>query len=652
MRLRMKIRTVSMVLLLSLLAGMLFLPVNATGEKDSHGLKTVTLDPDAIYNGIVIPEDDDRANLSPYGDLAAVPYLMSSSEGGYAPDIVNIDKGRQLFVDDFLVENTTLQRSYYQATLLEEPVLTGKSKDAGNAVLTSGGVFYDMDEKIYKMWYQAGFAGSMAYATSEDGVNWKLPPTSGGDGSNVLLRSVKNIAGSSVWLQNGAEDAEKYYMMLRHTDSFCKENSVDGVNNKDFVGYLYTSGDGKRWSRVGQTGAMGDRTTFYYNELLDNWIFSIRLNTSASWGTQIKKDWCRTRAYHDGDTWLEAATWDWFRSGSDNNPVFWMKTDSKDPIDKSQGNYPPQLYNLDAIAYESITLAMCQLWYGPENDVVAKNGKTKITEIQAAYSRDGFYFTRPVRGAGNALIPASRTDGTWDYGYLSTTTGGVIVYDDEIRIYYSAISNQYQDENGQTVTGPYVGGSIGYATLRRDGFASMNGSGTLTTKPLTVTKDVRYLFVNADVANGSLKAEITDLDGNVLEGYSANDCIAMTGDSCCSMMTWKNAENLSFLQNKGFKIRFVMENGELYSFWLSADPEGASGGAMAAGYAGEKDLNPDLSDIDDVTRPGTTGENTTDEKSTTSAGRGCASSLSALSILPVVCGVSFVFRKRKKARTI
>lgn len=638
MRSKMKLRTISMMVLLSLLIGTLFFPANAAEEPDSHGLETVTMDPDAIYNGIVIPEDDGRDSLSPFGDLVSVPYLIDSSAGGYAPEIVNIDTGRQLFVDDFLIESTTLSRTYYQATLLEEPVLKGRTSDGGSAVLTSGGVFYDMDEKIYKMWYQAGFAGSMAYATSEDGINWKLPAISGGDGTNVLLRSIKNIASSSVWMQNGAEDAEKYFMMLRQTDSYCDLNHVPSVG-KDYAAYLYTSQNGKQWTQVGQTGAMGDRSTFYYNELLDNWVFSIRLNTLASWNDRVSTGY-RTRAYHEGSTFLEAATWDWFVSGSDNNPDFWMKTDSLDPIDESQGDYAPQLYNVDAIAYESITLALCQIWYGPDNNTIAQTGKTKITEIQAAYSRDGFYFTRPVRGAGNALISASRTEGTWDYGYLSTTTGGVIVYDDEIRIYYSAIASQYENDAGNTLVGEYYGGSIGYATLRRDGFASMDGTGTLTTNPLTVTKDVRYLFVNADVSNGSLKAEITDLNGNALEGYSADDCIAMSSNSCCSMITWKNVENLSFLQNKGFKIRFVMENGELYSFWLSADPEGASGGAMAAGYAGEKDLDPDLRDLDDP-EDMTTGEPSSNNQ------KGCASIISTLVVLPVVCSAAVLLRKRK-----
>lgn len=615
------------------------LGATVSASTSTSSLEAVTLDPDAMYNGIVVPENWDYT-LSPYGDVVEIPYLKSEDDGGYAPEIINIDVGRQLFVDDFLIDSTTLDRYYYQATLNETPVLTGKPEDGGSAVLTSGGVWYDMDEKLYKMWYQAGFAGQMAYATSTDGINWELPRLSGGNGSNEFLRSIDNIGGSSVWLDYNADESERYKLMIRQSDSTCKLNGTEG-DGKDFVGLLYTSADGVRWVPKGETGLMGDRTTFFYNELLDKWVFSIRYNTTATWGYRMKSDWCRTRAYHEGDTWLEAADWDWWESDSDNNPLFWQKTDTLDPIDKSQGDDAPQMYNFDAICYESITLGLYQIWYGPENNIISQTGKTKITEIQAAYSRDGFYFDRPVRGAGNALISASRTEGTWDYGYLSTATGGIIVLDNEIRIYYSAISNSYESADGQTVNGPYYGGSIGYASLRRDGFASMDGTGELLTKPLTVTKDVKYLFVNANVSNGSLKAEILDTKGNVVEGYSAADCVAMTTDSCCTKLAWNGADDLSFLQNKGFRIRFIMEEGELYSFWLSADPEGASGGSVAAGYAGTKDLNPDLSQSDDGTNDTDTTDINNGEKS------GCSSAVSSVAIvLPVLAGVALCKREK------
>ena len=642
-----------MICLLAVLA-MLVSSVIPAFATDSQGLETVTLDENAIYNGIVIPENwQHTATIkSPYQyGNGTSPYLLTQAQGGYAPDVINIDVGRQLFVDDFLIGSTTLTRSYYQAELMEEPLFTESVKYGKSAVLTSGGVFYDMEEKLYKMWYQAGFCGQMAYATSEDGINWEFPIVRGGDGSNIVNRNVKNIAGSSVWLDYNAEDPnERYKMMVRRQDKVVKEEWLDSNNaswgdGTDFAADLYVSADGMRWLKKGQTGLMGDRSTFYYNELLDDWVFSIRYNAkNVQW--QTVKQWARTRAYHSGATWLEAATWDWWKEGSDNNPTFWYKADNSDIYAPEIDEVPPHIYNLDAVAYESITLGLFQMWYGPDNGKLGVGQYPKITEIQAGYSRDGFYFERPqsVRGLGNALIPASCEEGAWDYGYLSTTTGGVIVLDDEIRIYYSGMSGKGEKENGDKFIESHAGGSIAYATLRRDGFASMDGTGELTTKDLTVTKDVKYLFVNANTSNGSLRAEILDTNGNVLEGYSKDDCVAFTGNNCCTKLTWNGANDLSFLQGKGFRIRFVMEEGELYSFWLSADPNGASGGAMAAGYAGEKDLDPDLSEQE-------TTNDTTETQDSNDNNGGCKSTVGGVvAILPVIGALAMLRRKEKRSK--
>ena len=49
---------------------------------------------------------------------------------------------------------------------------------------------------------------------------------------------------------------------------------------------------------------------------------------------------------------------------------------------------------------------------------------------------------------------------------------------------------------------------------------------------------------------------------------------------------------LAGLAGKPVRFRFHLEDGSLYSFWVSKDPDGASGGYLGAGgprYAGLKD---------------------------------------------------------------
>ena len=106
-----------------------------------------------LYNGIVLPDnwpppDVDKDSVEPL----AVPYLESP------PDVTCIDVGRQLFVDDFLIESTTLTRIFGKPRLHESsPVLqpeTDEEMDCGNCPMASpfnDGVWYDGEDDLFKM---------------------------------------------------------------------------------------------------------------------------------------------------------------------------------------------------------------------------------------------------------------------------------------------------------------------------------------------------------------------------------------------------------------------------------------------------------------------------------------------------------------------
>lgn len=627
-------RKLFFVLLASLMTAAMILP---SAEQNGGTLTEAKLPAGALWNGIVIPANHTFGIDANKGDPVTVPYLLSAAQGGYAPELVNIDRGRQLFVDDFLISETTLNRRFYSALLHEEnpvfyPETTWEKTATPSTACTSGGIWYDMDAKVYKMWYESGFNNRLAYATSEDGIHWTRPEINA-DGTNLLVRQQQTDS-FSVWIDYNADPSERYKLMIRSPNNVAKEQY-------DNAAILYTSANGINWQKRGTTGSMGDRSTFFYNPFTNKWVFSIRATRTVKWGSTSYRP--RLRLYHAGSDFLTAGAWE------TNDPVLWLKPDSADQIDRSVSDEIPGIYNFDSVAYESLMLGFFQMWYGPENDEIAKTGLPKITEIQLGYSRDGFYYDRPDR---NAIIPASRTEGTWDYGYLQTCTGGVIVYDDEIRIYYSAFSGQ-SEVDGVTVKGSYVGGAVGYASLRRDGFASMNGSGTLTTKPLTVTKDVKYLFVNTNSAGGSLRAEILDANGNVLEGYSAADCDPISENTTKAFFTWKDGKTLEQLKGKAFRIRFVSESASLYSFWLSADEEGASGGEMAAGYVSSEETpdqpQPETDSAESDTAP-TSGEPATAEPAP--AARGCKSVFSgaALTVPVSVAGAALLKKKRKNYR--
>ncbi len=125
----------------------------------------------------------------------------------------------------------------------------------------------------------------------------------------------------------------------------------------------------------------------------------------------------------------------------------------------------------------------------------------------------------------------------------------------------------------------YAGGSTGLAVLRRDGFVSLGGDGTLTTPPVTFQGS--HMFVNADAGTGEVAVEVLEQ-----RGFSANDCVPIRADGTRQVVRWKGDRSLKALAGKPVCFRFHVSNARLYSFWVSPDRTGASHGFVAAGGPG------------------------------------------------------------------
>jgi len=130
----------------------------------------------------------------------------------------------------------------------------------------------------------------------------------------------------------------------------------------------------------------GDNSSFFYNPFRRRYVFSIR----QGWPS-------RARAYREHAEFRAAARW------AADQPVPWARADALDRPDPLVGD-EVQLYDLNAVAYESIILGALALFYGPQNEVCARTGQPKFNDLQLAYSRDGFHWHRPERTAFN--VPA------------------------------------------------------------------------------------------------------------------------------------------------------------------------------------------------------------------------------------------------------
>lgn len=503
-----------------------------------------------LYNNIVL-EDNFTLEMS---DATKVPYLQNP------PEVIDVTVGRQLFVDDFLVEETDLTPEYHKAEKYEgNPVLFAQTPwekaQSPVACPKSGGVWYDEEEKIFKMWYEAGWLRQMCYAVSKDGIHWERPNLGLEEGTNKILvfdgyedgkyyEDIKYLRPDSttVWIDYECDPKERYKLFLRNPGG-------------EYPGIVAISADGIHFENFTYTEPVNDRSTVFYNPFRKKWVYSIR----RGWPV-------RMRDYRECDDLLEGAKW----KPDESHP--WMLADELDKPIPYIG-YTPQLYNVDCVGYESIMLGMFQIMYGPENDICEAGGVPKITELIPMYSRDGYHFSRPCR---DSIINASIYKGAWDRGYVQSVGGVTIIHGDELWIYYIGFAGDENYANQSWITnGIYRNGATGLAKLRRDGFVSMNGRGVLLTRKLTCTGKAS-LAVNAV---GKVWVEVLDEAGGILAVSSVFE-----GDSTNAQLMFENFE-VSNLNDTVFCLRFHVD-GKLYAFGL-ADKDGDFGGAHAAGVVGE-----------------------------------------------------------------
>lgn len=518
---------------------------------------------ECLCNGIRLPDAWPPRDMSVAVPASArepmpVPYLENR------PSVVPIDVGRQLFVDDFLIERTDLERVYGRPVKFAgNPVLRPETADEINAPQNAcalpkgGGLWWDAVRGVFRLWYEMGWCHAIGVAESADGVSWRrvcraeLP-----DGLKPDSWSVLPDPGC-------ADPSRRWKMFLR---------SPGPSKPAD----LLASSDGVRWTKICETGACGDRSCAFYNPFRRKWVLSLR----SFWG-EWGKGGFRSRHYCEADDFFGFGSWERKMDAPSGPCVPWAGPDRLDREDAEIGS-PVQLYNLDAVAYESLMLGMFELHLGPENEVCAKRGLPKITDLAFAYSRDGFHWSRPDR---TPAIASSRWGSdTWDTGYAQPLGNLCAVMGDELWFYYGAFRGDARRKGVENLgNGMYCNGAMGLAKMRRDGFVGLRAGshrGSLVTRPVRFSG--KRLFVNLAAPRGSLSVDVLDGAGRPLAEVGV-----VSGDS-----TKLAVGDVAAFAGRDVRLKFDLGNGVLYSFWASEDETGRSRGYLAGGgpgYSGLRD---------------------------------------------------------------
>jgi len=484
-------------------------------------------------------------------DPPPTPYYIVSP-----PKVIPIDVGRQLFVDNFLIEQTTLTKTFHPAEYYTgNPVLypdkPWEFEGEFPSASAMGGTWYDPSENLFKMWYGAGSRelSSACIATSVDGLSWVKPDLGVIPGTNKTVRTSGGntvvMNASTVWLDLEETNPQKRYKAIRSR------------KHEGFLTFhVYKSPDGIHWGpNLAESGNCGDTTSMFYNPFLKKWVWSAKENVS-----DLKR-----RCYWECDDLVTGSYW----TDAQHLASKWVCADTLDPV--LPGVDCAKLYNMDCVAYESLMLGMFNIWRGEPPD------RLKPNNILLGFSRDGFTWDRTCR---DAFIAVSEHYGDWNWCKMISAGGCCLVVGDKLYFYV-------QGRSGVLGTDQVGIASTGLAMLRRDGFASLDAGsseGTITTRP--VRFDGRYMFVNVDADGGELRVEVLNGDNQVIAPFSKANCVPISVDKTLQAVTWNGAADLSALSGKPVKFRFYLTNGKLYSFWVSPETSGASHGYVAAGGPG------------------------------------------------------------------
>ena len=464
---------------------------------------------------------------------------------------------RCLFVDDHHIgEIHNLTRRMNQPDKHPaNPVLAPQTPWEHDSVWSKNGTIWDADEKVFKMWYQVrGEKGhETCLATSPDGVHWDRP--------NLGLSEFDGKRDNNLL---GAEVFQVVYGPDDRGDPPAGQMYRNVSWSHERGQYLVTSPDGLRWSDGQSVEVFGAGDTFIFTKgtqpLTGNGDLPAyptgdhipRYLGVARWCVGVGRfdgshDYRPTRRVQALITSEDLITW--------SNPARILTPDRLDDemaIDRiehaltegwiQQQNYTDrrcEFYTMAIIPYEDLYIGMLLVFDACyENHRHGGANQQGPGHWQLAASRDLLTWQR--LGDREAFIPRGMPD-QFDSG-LSWYSSLPIVVDDKMWLFYGGnqfghgSTDEYLDQLRQDFArGQRPGlGCIGAATLRRDGWVSLDAGdvpGHVLTNTFTWPDESRCtsgLHLNADATGGRIYVSICQPDGTPYPAYERSEVV--TGD--------------------------------------------------------------------------------------------------------------------------
>lgn len=496
-----------------------------------------------------------------------------------AQELLELRPGeKHLFLDDHVIKEVhNLRRVVHRPRKISpEPIIRPENPWENLVVQTRNTPFWDPAEKVWKLYYisfledEGGTANSSAQclAVSKDGLQWTKP-------SLGLVEWAGSKANNIVTLHRKGRPAmsELYHVIYDAKDVPARRyKAFFGINGRRPA----VSPDGLHWTMLNTPAIPSqDESQLIFDELGEQFLATVKhegpygrsayLVTSKDFNT-----WTKPRMIFHADGEDQTAS---------RRRIAARLTDPRfAPLTVNQpADYNTDVYNLPVFPYEGVYIGT-PMMFNQSGPNPAPIGNTDgFHHVELVVSRD---LIRWERVAGRALFMENAPVGTGAYDtgqYIPATRP--VRRGDELWFYHSGIKFRFHPDNvkvrpdgTKTYMSVRDSGAIYVSRLRLDGFVSLDAdelAGVLLTRPMLVKG--KRLHVNAAIRpGGRLRAEVLDATGRqILDDFNLDQSIAIVGDQIDAPLSWTGGRNLGTHTGQEIRLRFVLQQAELYGFWVT-----------------------------------------------------------------------------------
>ena len=470
-----------------------------------------------------------------------------TTENAKVEEPLKIGKRKQLFVDDYIVaETSNVARRLGTVTKEAQPLMVPNEREYPLYF----GVYSTVlrDDGKFKMWYLATNRPNydIGYAESEDGIQWKRPNVGKDGGDNFVFRG----HGFSCFIDPNEKDPNHRYKGA-YGPTGRWEKSQKAI-------HLAHSPDGIHWTAYNNGKTVLSRTSIPHPQIEGrSYVTASDTHNQMNWDSDAKVYRIFTRDIYAGpvegdDRKISRGSRTMTNPDVKADPTGWTLIQSWEFDREGASEYKRrQIYALTDWMYQGVHFALMS---------VLRTGG--LIDCYIGTSRDASHWDLSWVYAGEPFIPPGPKDSFDAAGAFPFSQ--IVTWKDRHWLYYGAMDKGHKDLENRM--------SIGLATLRLDRFMSLAAGSTpgmVTTKPFKL--EGSQLELNTDTSQGQISVEVLDAAGRQIPGFAKAVCQDIKGmDELRLQPRWANHADLSPLIGKTIRLKFDLQNAHLYAFKVNS----------------------------------------------------------------------------------